>query len=120
LRQETPDPNNLGGTCYYEDKSGGIEAIDGDSLLLSEPIAFIKIDVEGMEAEVLSGLHETLRRWRPTIFIEVWDSKLRAFVDWCARESYHVVDTYQRYQGVQNYLIKPVAAAPSGASTQCL
>jgi FkbM family methyltransferase len=22
LRQETPDANNLGGTCYYEDKSG--------------------------------------------------------------------------------------------------
>jgi hypothetical protein len=28
-RQETPDANNLGGTCYYEDKSGGIESIDG-------------------------------------------------------------------------------------------
>ena len=27
LRQETSDANNLGGTCYYEDKSGGIEAI---------------------------------------------------------------------------------------------
>ena len=29
------------------------------------------------------------------------------------RESYHIVDTHQRYQGIQNYLIKPVAAAPS-------
>jgi len=66
-----------------------------------------------METEVLSGLHETIRRWRPTIFIEVWESKQRAFLDWCARESYHIVDTYQRYQGIQNYLIKPVAAAPS-------
>ena len=33
----------------------GIEAIHGDSLLLNEPIAFIKIDVEGMEVEALSG-----------------------------------------------------------------
>ena len=113
LRQETPDANNLGGTCYCEDKFGDIQAIDGDSLLLNEPIAFIKVDVEGMEAEVLSGLHETIRRWRPTIFIEVWDFKQRAFMDWCARESYHVVDTYQRYQGIQNYLIKPIAATPS-------
>jgi FkbM family methyltransferase len=116
LRQETPNANNLGGTCYYEDKSGGIEAIDGDSLLLNEPVAFIKIDVEGMEAEVLSGLHETIRRWRPTIFIEIWDFKLRAFLDWCARESYRVVDTYQRYQGLQNYLIKPCAAPPASSN----
>ena len=77
-------------------------------LLLNEPISFIKIDVEGMEVDVLSGLSETIRRWQPTIFIEVWDSKLRAFLDWCAGESYHVVATYQRYQGIQNYLIKPV------------
>jgi hypothetical protein len=61
-----------------------------------------------MEMEVLSGLHETIRRWRPTIFIEVWDSKASLFLDWCECESYHIVERYQRYEGIQNYLIKPL------------
>jgi FkbM family methyltransferase len=112
LRPETPDTNNLGGTCYHEDDLGGVQAVDGDALLLDEPIGFMKIDVEGMEIEILSGLHETIRRWRPTIFIEVWDSKAPAFQDWCTRESYRVVDTYQRYDGIQNYLIKPLPLIP--------
>jgi FkbM family methyltransferase len=108
LRQETPDANNLGHTCYYEDESGDVQAVDGDALLLDEPIEFIKIDVEGMEIEILSGLHQTIRRWRPTIFVEVWDAKAPAFQDWCTRESYRVVDRYQRYNCIQNYLIEPL------------
>jgi FkbM family methyltransferase len=116
LRPETPDTNNLGGTCYHEDDLGGVQAVDGDALLLDEPIGFMKIDVEGMEIEILSGLHETIRRWRPTIFIEVWDSKAPAFQDWCAREAYHVVDTCQRYDGIQNYLIKPLRPSRPGTA----
>jgi FkbM family methyltransferase len=108
LRQSTPDANNLGGTCYSEDASGDIQAIDGDALILDEPVEFIKIDVEGMETEILSGLQQTIRRWRPMIFIEVWDSKAQAFVDWCARESYHIVEHFQRYEGIRNYLVKPI------------
>ncbi len=32
---------------------------------------FIKIDVEGMEAEVLAGATDTLRRWRPDVLVEI-------------------------------------------------
>jgi FkbM family methyltransferase len=108
LRQSTPDANNLGHTCYFEDASGDIQAIDGDALILDEPVEFVKIDVEGMEIEILSGLQQTVRRWRPTIFIEVWDSRAQDFLDWCARESYHIVYRLQRYEGIWNYLIKPI------------
>ena len=110
LRQSTPDSNNLGHTCYFEDASGDVEAVGGDSLILNEPVEFIKIDVEGMEIEILSGLQQTVRRRRPTIFIEVWDLRAQAVLDWCARESYHIVERFQRYEGIWNYLIRPMSS----------
>jgi hypothetical protein len=36
-------------------------------------ISFIKLDVEGMEIEVLEGGIETIKRERPVIFIEIWN-----------------------------------------------
>jgi FkbM family methyltransferase len=35
------------------------------------PVAFVKCDVEGHELAVLHGAEETLRRSRPTVFIEI-------------------------------------------------
>lgn len=110
LGQRTPDANNLGHTCYFDDASGVVEAIAGDALIRDEAIEFIKIDAEGMELDVLSGLEQSIRLWQPTIFVEVWDSKSADFLDWCRRAAYRVVETFQRYEGIQNYLIKPGAA----------
>lgn len=38
-------------------------------------ISIIKIDVEGMELQVLEGAIETIRREKPVIFIEIWKRK---------------------------------------------
>lgn len=109
LKQATPDQNNLGHTCYWEDESGEVAAIDGDTLLLDEEVEFIKLDVEGMEFDILSGLAQTIRRWQPTIFVEVWDNRLEHLMEWCARESYQLVERFRRYDGIQNFLIKPLS-----------
>lgn len=111
LRQATPDANNLGHTLYLEDGTGDIQAIDGDALIGDEPIEFIKIDVEGMELEILSGLERTIKRWQPAIFVEVWDDRLASFVDWCERASYQLVERFRRYEVIENYLIKPISRA---------
>jgi FkbM family methyltransferase len=103
----TPDPNNLGHTVYAENLSGDVRVSDGDSLLLEEPIEFIKVDVEGMEIEILAGLRQTIRRWQPNLFIEVWDWKLLEFQKWCDEEGYSVVERFQRYSGIQNYVLMP-------------
>ena len=42
------------------------------SILEPEAISVIKIDVEGAELEVLSGLQATLSRFRPFVFCEIW------------------------------------------------
>jgi FkbM family methyltransferase len=43
------------------------------------PIAFIKIDVEGAEAEVLRGAMGTLKRWKPLIALEHGASAINNF-----------------------------------------
>jgi FkbM family methyltransferase len=39
-----------------------------------EQLDWIKIDVEGAEAEVLSGAERTLRKFRPLLFVEIHDT----------------------------------------------
>lgn len=117
LKQATPDQNNLGHTCYWEDASGEVAAIDGDTLLLDEEVEFIKLDVEGMEFDILSGLAQTIRRWQPAIFVEVWDNRLEHLIEWCARESYQLVERFRRYDRIQNFLVRPMSFVMAEAAT---
>nr|WP_198030300.1 FkbM family methyltransferase [Mesorhizobium sp. LNHC220B00] len=108
LRKATPDLNNIGHTVYSKDASGETSAVLGDELLSGEWVGFIKIDVEGMEIAILSGLRRTIENSRPIIFIEVWDLRLHDFVEWCERVSYQFIDEYRRYSVMNNYLVRPM------------
>ena len=63
--------NNVGGVRLNQDapQSEPVEVITIDSLNLPS-LALIKIDVEGMEHEVLNGASETVKRCKPAIFAE--------------------------------------------------
>jgi len=102
-----PDPDNLGGTQFRPAADGGFMSITADSVLASRRIDFVKIDVEGGEMAVLAGMKETLARWRPGIFVELGDQYLAQFIPWLAESGYKIVDKYERYIGLPNYLIKP-------------
>lgn len=43
-----------------------------------DSVALLKIDVEGMEAEVIRGGMDTIRRNRPVIYAEAWDDTYQA------------------------------------------
>ncbi|PND18620.1 hypothetical protein CN934_26805 [Ensifer sp. MMN_5] len=66
-------PENLGSQSL-QTGSGDIEIITIDSLKLDGPIKVMKIDVEGMEPDVLRGAWETISRDRPAIYAECHDS----------------------------------------------
>jgi FkbM family methyltransferase len=49
-----------------------VEPLDAADL---RGLSLLKVDVEGMEADVLSGGIETIRRERPVIYAEAWDDE---------------------------------------------
>jgi FkbM family methyltransferase len=104
LSCRTPNPNNLGHTVLVDSPDGEIRSVVADSLLQNIPIGFIKLDVEGMEFEILAGLSATLFRWRPMLFIEVFDHRRTEFDRWLGEHSYHIVETHRLYDNIANYL----------------
>ena len=72
-------PDNLGAqplTLVAEAKSsqdGMLEVIPLDSMEFNQTVKAIKIDVEGMELDVLKGASKILEKHRPELFIESQD-----------------------------------------------
>ncbi|ABF63977.1 Methyltransferase FkbM [Ruegeria sp. TM1040] len=87
---------------------GDIEITTGDLALQDEQVDFIKIDVEGMEILVLSGLQDTIKRCRPALLVEVDRENDAAFHALIEQMGYGVFDTLQRYNRNKNYVIKPL------------
>ena len=109
FRRFTKSPryaHNLGATQFIEDPEGQFRSIVLDSVLAGQRIDFIKIDVEGGETAVLSGLNETIARWNPTVFVELEDRHIEWLDAWRAEHRYVITTTFQRYPGMTNYLLK--------------
>lgn len=95
---------NLGGAKMLEGE-GDLEVHRGDALLAEVTPDFIKIDVEGMEMKVLSGLSGVLERCRPVMMVEVDNDVEETFLAWVAEQGYAVLSTHQRYRLNKNHLI---------------
>ncbi len=97
---------NQGGAMLL-DRAGRLETQRADILLSDEAPDFIKIDVEGMEINVLEGLSGVLDRCAPIIMVEVDNSAEASFCEWTARKGYGHVATQRRYRSNKNHLIAP-------------
>lgn len=113
LAMEVDKPNkNLGGGRLVE--GGDLQVIPGDEALADEAVSFIKIDVEGMEMQVLAGLSETVSRCRPVFFIEVDEKNRVDFLAWVERNTYEIAATFRRYPVNENFLLKPAKPVKKG------
>jgi FkbM family methyltransferase len=66
-------PNNFGGASLSREQRLHAEAIDVttlDSRLPDVPVLLIKIDVEGMEEDVIRGGSNLIRKHRPLLYVE--------------------------------------------------
>lgn len=121
---------NLGGGRIKEADDaapGSITLRRGDELLADITPTFVKIDVEGMEMSVLSGLTELVERSRPIFFVEVDNVNRAAFLQWVQDNGYATRARFRRYRANENFLIVPQrprsppaddAPAPDAARTE--
>ena len=99
---------NLGATKLRAGK-GGIEVHPGDAIFADETPDLIKIDVEGMEMQVLSGLEETIARSRPVILVEVDEENAAGFEAWRQGQGYRIVRSLRHSAKNCNHLLVPEA-----------
>lgn len=95
----------LGSTGLRSGASGDIPVSTLDRLV-PERIDLLKIDVEGMEMEVLAGAAALIERCRPTIFIEIANRNTKAFSRWLESAAYRVVRVFTD-KGHANFIVMP-------------
>lgn len=98
---------NQGAVQLATADAGNLVLQAGDEVLSDEQVAFIKVDVEGMELSALRGLTATMRRCKPNMFVEVAPSNTEGFKAFVAAQGYEIAETYERYATLVNYLIVP-------------
>jgi FkbM family methyltransferase len=97
------DPNNAGAGRLIESASGKIrsEPLDG---ILRDAVDFIKIDVEGMELEVLEGARHTIARFKPHLLVEAFNAHVDAIDRWCKKNEYRIARRFEYVNSINFFL----------------
>lgn len=95
---------NLGATKMRPGE-GQIQAFRGDDVLADETPDLIKIDVEGMEIEVLLGLEALIVQHRPVLMVEVLNEKKSLFDVWLEAAEYRIVHSSKVGPKNANYIV---------------
>jgi hypothetical protein len=98
-----------GGAARLARADGGrIQSAPLDQLITGK-VDFIKIDVEGMEFEVLDGATRVIRESRPKIMIEVFRPQISRFETWLNANDYRVAQRFDNVYAV-NFCVEPADA----------
>lgn len=89
------DETNTGASSLQTSGAGGsISIVALDDLTWERPVDLLKIDVEGMELEVLDGALGIIRRDRPVLAVEARSAEEQESLrQWLQQAGYHVVGT---------------------------
>jgi FkbM family methyltransferase len=98
----------LGAMRFVRDPAGAIAATPLDRLI-DGPIELLKVDVEGMEMEVLAGAAALIATHRPYIYIEVLDAGVSAFTAWVDANDYRIEKLFPDKTHC-NYFLAPAEA----------
>ena len=107
------NPNNVGAGHLVKSPSGKIRCERLDAIV-KDRVDLIKIDVEGMELEVLEGAALTIARFRPYLFVEVFNAHLEAIEHWRREHDYRVVRRFD-YINAANFFLEPAQVRSAGA-----
>lgn len=88
-RMEKRSDSNTGMNQLVMCSTGAVEVVTIDSLGVRPTL--IKVDVEGMEMDVLAGGERTIRRWRPLLYVE---GNMKTLDDWMTARGYHRFGRY--------------------------
>lgn len=101
-----PEADNTADTRVSQNPSKGsrppglsrciIWPLDDRMLERNEPVAVIKLDVEGMEMEALAGARGILDRDRPSLFIECGKTDLQEVLDFLEPWEYTAVQEFAK------------------------
>lgn len=100
-------PENRGAQAL-ETGSGDMEVVRLDDILLSRPVTMLKVDVEGMEMDVLEGARKTILRDRPLIYIESQDeASFKRLAAWAAANDYGY---WESFNITPTHLFRPIGS----------
>ena len=115
VASESGDAAADDGTAFLAELTRSMQAAAGAvktaplDELIAGTVDFIKIDVEGMELEVLDGAARVIAASRPKIMIEVFRSQIPRFDAWLRQYRYVVRQQFDYVHAV-NYLVEPANA----------
>ena len=98
------DDLNTGLQANVEGAGESVEVVALDDEL--DAADFLKIDVEGMELDVLKGAERLIERSRPWLYIEVQRHNHTAFEAWMQAHRYRAEKTYE-YADYSNIIAAP-------------
>lgn len=91
---------------YRGDRARKIEIIPLDELI-EEKVDFLKIDVEGLEMDVLEGGKNIFFKFRPDAMVEVKKANQKSFFNFLKKREYRVIEEI-KYGSYSNFYIQPI------------